>query len=109
MLGAARKVVVSETADAAQKEAAVPLLGRGPDAESDLPQLAGLLKPETNPRLQNAALAVLRRQRSSRVPALLLAECAHQSPSLRAQVIGVLLSRGEWIIDLLGAVKQGAF
>jgi len=106
-LAAARKLVASETADAAQKEAAVSLLGRGPDAESDLPQLAGLLKPETNPRLQNAALAVLRRQRSSRVPALLLAEWPHQSPSLREQVVGVLLSRDEWIIDLLGAVKQG--
>jgi putative membrane-bound dehydrogenase-like protein len=106
-LAAARKLAASGTADAAQKEAAVPLLGRGPDAESDLPQLAGFLKSETNPRLQHAALEVLRRQRSPRVPALLLAEWPRQSPALRAQVVGVLLGRDEWIIDLLGAVKQG--
>ncbi len=105
----ARKLAGLETAAETKREAAIRLLGRGGEhAAEELQFLATLLNSTGSVRLRNATLASLRRTPSPQVSELLLSGWKTQSPSLRGEILSVLLSREQWIIRLLAAIQQGA-
>ncbi len=105
----ARKLASRETAAETTREAAIRLLGRGTDQQlEDLRELAALLNSTASVRLRNATLASLRRNPSPEISALLLVGWKLYSPSLRGEVLSLLLSREQWISRLLSEIKQGA-
>ena len=106
-LGAARSLVTDDKAPEGARLAAIPLLAREPDrAEADLQVLVDLAMTGAG-RVQSGSLDHLRRQRSPRVPVLLLANWNRHSPSLRTAIAGLLLNREEWSGALLGALEKG--
>ena len=106
-LDASRRLVRDQDQPEARRAEAIHLLGREPDrAEADLKLLVELAG-SGSPRLQAAALDHLRRQRSPRVPALLLADWNRRSTSLRSAVVGLLLNREDWADGFLSAVEKG--
>src|SRR5262249_6920386 len=58
-------------------------------------------------KCQAAVLAALKRARAPQVPAMLLADWAHKAPSLRQAGLEVLLSRDEWLPELLASLEKG--
>ena len=91
------------------REPAIHLLGRSPERQGeDLRVLAGLLGSSVSARSQTAALETLKRIRAPKVPGLLLEDWKLHAPSLRQASLEVLLSREEWVKDLLGALEAGA-
>ncbi len=114
-LAEARKLTTDDTAPSEVRVAAIPLLARNMEIASDGSALIGkdiellgnLLKPGVMAPLQQAALDRLKRLRNAEVPAVLLRDWSAHSPSQRTAIIGVLLSREEWVSTLLGSVEQG--
>ncbi|HYT61875.1 MAG TPA: neutral/alkaline non-lysosomal ceramidase N-terminal domain-containing protein [Haliangiales bacterium] len=107
-LSEARALARDESSEESVRGPAIALLGREVRrTDDDLDLLKDLLAPQTPPRLQSAALAAFGRIRSPKVPALLLADWPHHSPSLRPAILGTLLTRDEWIGRLLDAVDKG--
>ena len=104
----ARQLAKDEKAPATLREAAIRLLGREPDQQQeDLALLATLLNAPLSPRAQAATLTALKRSRSSAVPSVLLADWTHRAPSLRQACLTALLSREEWLPNLLEALEKG--
>jgi hypothetical protein len=104
----ARKLAGDTEAPLEQRQAAAGLLARGlGDLVSDKELLASLLGPQSPPALQTAALSTLADLRSADVAGLLLENWRGQPPSLRDQVLGVLMSRRDWTIALLEALESG--
>src|SRR5262249_51564344 len=90
------------------RESAIQLLGRRDGKEeTDMKLLADLLEPTISIRLQKAALAVLKRNRSPQVPGLVMGRWSTMSPSLRQLSIELLLSREDWTKQLLTAMQSG--
>jgi putative heme-binding domain-containing protein len=90
------------------REPAIRLLGRSPEQqEEDLQMLFALLDPSRSARTHSAALDTLKRIRRPEVASLLLQDWNLRSPSLRQSCIEVLLSRNEWMKQLLAAVESG--
>lgn len=107
LFDAARQIAADAQREEVERLAAVRLLGRGPDRQAeDRELLALLLTPQTPPALQSAAAATLGRLVADDTPRLLLRGWKAYSPSLRAQVLDLLLSRPEWLDPLLSAVEQ---
>jgi putative membrane-bound dehydrogenase-like protein len=103
----ARKVLADEHAAQDEKLRAIRLLGRGLDhPQEDMTALAELLVPQTAEELQGAAIATLGRLLSPRVPELLLRGWKAFAPAQRRQVLGVLLSRGQWLPAVLDALEN---
>src|SRR4029078_10531968 len=89
--------------------AALALLGRGlKDNPQDLEHLAGLLGPQTSSPVQRAALANLSHRRGESVADLLLSRWKSYEPSLRLDVLNVLLARAEWMDRLLDGIEKGS-
>jgi putative membrane-bound dehydrogenase-like protein len=108
MFAAARKLAADKSAKEATRRTAIRLLGHGIDRQDeDLQLLGALLKPENSSGVQKAALDTLKFNGSSQVPGLLLADWKRQVPSVRAPILEILLSREEFIKELLGAVESG--
>ncbi len=104
----ARQLAVDDSAKDVARDSAIRLLGRGVDhQEDDLQLLIGFLKSGVSAHVQNAALATLRRNRNPQVAGLLLADWKLRSPSLRQSILDVLLSRDEWMKELLAALENG--
>jgi putative membrane-bound dehydrogenase-like protein len=104
---AARKVAADERAASADRLRAIRLLGRGLDRQKeDMALLAGLLVPQTADDVQAAAIAALGRLRSPRVPEALLRGWKSYGPTQRDRVLGVLLSRDEWLRLTLDAIER---
>jgi putative membrane-bound dehydrogenase-like protein len=104
---AARKLAGDPAAKTSSREIAIQLLGHDSGSqEEDMQVLGGLLKPENPPAVQKAALDTLKHNGSNRVPPLLLANWKELSPSMRAPIVEVLLSREEFTRALLAAVKS---
>jgi putative heme-binding domain-containing protein len=83
------------------------LLGRSiGEADSQLPELARYLRPETEAALQTAALDALARSRSPEVPRILLEEWSQHGPATRASIVNVLLGRAEWALAFLETIEQ---
>ena len=105
---AARETAVNPDAPESKRLAAVPLLRRGlANADADFGTLAGLLQPQASSSVKQAALANLRQSNGPEAAVLLLDQWAGFEPALRADALGVLLSRGEWTSRLLDAIEQG--
>jgi putative heme-binding domain-containing protein len=85
---------------------AVRLLGRGLDHQpQDLATLAGLLVPQTADDLQAAAVATLGRLHDPEVPQVLVRGWKGYGPTLRSQVLDVLLRRDAWVKATLDALE----
>ncbi|MDB6124344.1 MAG: putative rane-bound dehydrogenase [Pedosphaera sp.] len=109
MFEAARKLAADKSAKESSREIAIRLLGHGAEhQDEDLQLLGELLKPANTLHLQKAALETLKYNRSDKVPGLLLADWKQLSPALRAPILEILLSREEFIKDLLNAVQAGS-
>ena len=87
---------------------ALRLLGRGlTEQEKDLDRLARLLQPQLPTDIQRAALAGLRRASGKHAAQAMLSCWKTSSPALRAELLNALLTRREWIQEILAAIDQG--
>ena len=90
------------------REPAIRLLGRSLERQpKDLELLVALLDSSNSAPAQSAVFDTLKRIRSPEVPARLLKGWPHWSPTLRQACLEVLLSREEWMLDLVGALESG--
>lgn len=103
MIAKAREVAADPSAKDDLRLAAVTLLGR--DA-GDAELLGRLLVPQSAPALQSAALAALSRLTDAGVASTLLAGWKGHTPSLRGQILDLLLGRPAWRDRLLAAVEK---
>src|SRR6185295_3880161 len=105
----ARKIAVNEELNAATREPAVRLLGRsGKSTADDQKMLLGLLEPRTPLPLQVAAVQTLARMRGPQVVTMLLRDWKQHSPTLRNAIFDALLTREEWIRQILSALEKSA-
>ncbi len=104
----ARETVLDDEAPQAARLAALPLLGREPEAlEDDLELLVELLAPQNPPALQEAALQSLAGLEQEDLADLLVELVPTTTPRLQAKIVDVLLSRAAWTETLLAAVADG--
>jgi putative membrane-bound dehydrogenase-like protein len=107
LFAAARFLALDPAQSTEARLPAIRLLGRGPDAGSDLDRLAGLLTPQTPSEIQSAAIAALGRLRDSSVPDRLLQGWFGYGPAVRVQVLELLGRRADWIRATLAAAERG--
>ncbi|RPI86794.1 MAG: hypothetical protein EHM42_05690, partial [Planctomycetaceae bacterium] len=87
--------------------AATQLLGRDPSSlEAEIPVLGGLLSPQIPTELQSQALQALLRIDVPAAADALLTGWRGYSPSLRSQVLDILLSRVAWQTALLDRIER---
>jgi putative membrane-bound dehydrogenase-like protein len=102
----ARKAVVNEKGEEAERLAAVTLLGRGVDRQKeDLALLAELLSPRSSGALQGATVAALARLDEPEAATLLLGAWKGLGPELRGSVLEALLRREAWVKRLLDEIE----
>ena len=106
LFNAARAVVQDSSASEESRAAAVRLMGRGADQQTDRSVLADLLTPRTAADLQSAAIKSIARAHVPSTPLLLLKPWKTYSPALRAEVLDTLLNRRDWVAPLLDAVEK---
>jgi putative membrane-bound dehydrogenase-like protein len=107
LFDAARTMAVDVKADKTDRLLALRLLGRGmSQQQADLKKLADLLTPQTPDDLQAAAAASLGHLRGPQVPAMLLHGWKAYAPTMRTQVLDVLLGRPEWVTTVLDAIER---
>jgi putative heme-binding domain-containing protein len=103
----ARAVATEPRADEGTREITIQLLGHdAAHQEEDLQLLGNLLKPANPLAVQKAALETLKHNTNSQVPGLLLGGWKQLSPSLRAPILEILLSREESTRALLDALQH---
>jgi putative membrane-bound dehydrogenase-like protein len=108
LFAAARAMARDEAAPAADRVAAVRLLGvqmDSPDADAAL--LATLLTPRLPPELQFAAMSALIVQFPRLAPRLILAGWQSHVPSLRAAILDELFTKTDSVREFLSAVERG--
>jgi putative membrane-bound dehydrogenase-like protein len=106
-LAQAKAVFADAEASEGGRLAAVRLLGRRADNRHDDIQMLGRqLVPQNSAALQSAVVSALGRLDDERVPGELLAHWDTLSPSLRSQILDVLLSRERWLRRLLAVVEK---
>ncbi len=69
--------------------------------------LAGWLKPQTTPEVQQAAVRALAATAAPTVPEVLLRAWKGYGPGTRTVVLDTLSGRGEWALELVRAVAAG--
>jgi len=107
MLDAARLIASDARAAENKRLAALSLLGGDPkQRDADLKLLRELLVPRNSTALQTAAAAALGRIADDRVPTLLTADWSAHSPSLKRQILDLLLSRAAWQRQLLDLIDK---
>jgi putative membrane-bound dehydrogenase-like protein len=107
MFDAARKLAANAAASEPSRILAINLLAQDAGHEdSDLQLLGDLLKPSNPLAVQKAAVGTLQFNNNAKVPSLLLADWKQLSPSLRALILQILLSREEFTKALLTAVQN---
>lgn len=107
IFGAARRVALDAAAPAADRLAAVRVLGRGRTQQGeDVDALARLLVPTTAVELQLAAVAALGRINRPTVPDALLAGWSGYGGAARAAVLDALTSRPAWAHVLLDWLER---
>lgn len=87
--------------------AAIPLLLRDPEHTEDVLTLQNMLTPQTPAAVQVAAIQHLGRQSSSAAAEVLLAGWPSHSPAIRTQILSILSSRPEWVVQLLTQMESG--
>ena len=106
VFGAARRIARDTNSAAADRGAAVRLLGRaraGQDADFEL--LAGLLAPQVPVEVQVAAVGTLGRMNRPTVPERVLAGWHSHGAAVRSAVIELVTSRVAWSLTLLDRVE----
>ncbi|MBS0266861.1 MAG: HEAT repeat domain-containing protein [Planctomycetes bacterium] len=91
----------------ARRVAGIRLLGYGLSSEFDatsLTALASVLTPDSSPAVQTAAIGSVARLAGDRAAAVLTEKWRSYTPSLKSQVIEVLLGRDSWQTHLLQTV-----
>lgn len=108
LLAQARATIARDGADAADRLAAIRVLGGGGSSkEEDLLLLAGLLSPRQSQDVQMAAVAALGKRRPTNLVTLLVSGWSSHGPSLRGQILDVLMSRDEGTSGLVEAIEKG--
>jgi len=108
LLDYARKTAETAAASEGDRLLAIQLLGRGPASQpEDVLRLGEILRPQFSAPVQQAALDRLKQINNPQVGETLLAGWKNYGPSLRTEVLSALLSRLEWVRDLLGAIQSG--
>jgi putative membrane-bound dehydrogenase-like protein len=108
MLAEARRVAADEKAPESERLAVVQVLGReSTERDADLSVLAKLLVPQNPVSLQSAACDGLGRISEDRVASVLNAGWRSYTPTLKSQVLDVLLSRDAWQRELLRSIEKG--
>ena len=117
---AARATAVDPKAAVAVRAAAIGLLGSGAadggrsatairqatdGHEPDARLLAGLLRPDVAPAVQQAAAEAVARGADAQAADLLLAAWAGVSPSVKPAVFAALVGRREWVGPLVAALE----
>jgi putative heme-binding domain-containing protein len=102
----ARKLALDSNASDESREAALAVLGRGQPSDADLPPLCGLAGTSSSDRIRSAAQATLRRQSSDAVAKELLTLWPQIAPSTRPEIVNLLISRENWTLALLDALKR---
>ncbi len=104
----ARKTVADSDASQSLRIAAIPVLARFPQQQSeDLRLLAENLTPQTAPAIQSATIAFLSSFSNAEVAELLLDNWQSHAPSVRTQILSSLLSRSSWLSTLLDQIESG--
>jgi mono/diheme cytochrome c family protein len=107
LLAHARKTVADVTAAETERLTAVALLGREPSQKAgDTVLLKEALAPRSPPAVQTAAVAALGRLADESVPGAVLAGWKSHAPSLKGQILDLLLSRPAWQRQLLTALEK---
>ena len=104
---AAHHIATDPNVDETERESAVGMLGAQSKQPANFDQLRALLKSPISARLQSAVLSALSRQHGPQVSQWLLAEWNGFSPGLRSAIVTLLLTREQWIDDLLSATETG--
>jgi putative membrane-bound dehydrogenase-like protein len=105
---AARRAALDDSEEMDRRTSAVGVLGRASaEREQDRQRLESLLLPTIPLEVQRAAVRVLGKLKDGEIPGLLLAGWASHSPTVRTDVLSVLMSRPEWITPLLDAIESG--
>ena len=99
----AKKTLSNSSAKVAQLEQAIDLLAHAPWGEASAP-LSGLLTSQQSPAVQLAAMRCLGGFSNPETPAILIEAFPGMSPSVRGEVIEMLLSREAWAQQLLDAI-----
>ena len=108
-LAGARRQVGDESQPVASRVSALSLLGRDPAGqEEDAAVLRGLLSPRQPDLLQQSALARLGQMKDPGIPARLIEGWVGYGPSVRAQVLDLLLRREPWTRVLLDQLEARA-
>jgi putative membrane-bound dehydrogenase-like protein len=104
---AAREIVSQTDAEQEMRLQAVVLLGRIPASrEADLDQLQELLVPQSALELQRAAIQAMGRTGDPSVPERLLSAWKTAGPTLRSEMLDVLLLRPTWQREILNSLEQ---
>ncbi|MCA9047322.1 MAG: hypothetical protein KDA89_01250, partial [Planctomycetaceae bacterium] len=106
LLNSAQNTLAGDSARTEQRIQAVQLLIHG-DFKDVRPVLAGLLSPQQATDVQLEAVRTLAGFHTADVPAALLNSWPTLSPAVRAEIVETLLSRRDWIVPFLTAVKEG--
>ncbi len=107
-LADARLSAADHDAKEPERVSAIRLLGRGPSKQTeDFQELGALLGPQNSQAIQTAALERLGQTRGGDVAEILIGSWKTASPSARARILELLLSRQEWIQSLLAALEAG--
>jgi putative membrane-bound dehydrogenase-like protein len=107
MLQEARRAAADMGAPETDRVAAVQVLGREPaEQEAEMAVLAKLLVPQNAVSLQSVVIAALGRISNDRVAAALIAGWKGYTPTLRSQVLDVLLSRDAWQQQMLRSIEK---
>lgn len=107
LFDSARKLTVDKSDPVDRRAAAARLLARGLDHQAeDTALLSSLLTPQTDETIQAAAIGALAKQPKPQTVQILLRPWKGYGLSLRARVLDALLSRPQWIAELLDAIER---
>ncbi len=103
----ARTVTTDKKAPEVQRTAALRLLARDPDTRSaDIETMGSLLGLQTSLPVQVATVSHLGSLSSNEVPAILLTGWTAYTPAIRSEVLNVLITRRDWIEQLLNGIES---
>ena len=108
IFAAARKLADDPASAETERIAAIAILGNESEsAESEIQSLLALMNPQASSSLQSAAVTRLAKMGSDEIGQQVLRGWQSYTPSLRQQVINMLLSRETWTAELLTAIENG--
>jgi putative heme-binding domain-containing protein len=108
LFAAARAVAFDDTMAEARRISAIRLMGHAPPGQvNDTRRLGELLRPQQSSAIQRAAAAALAQNKADATADILLAGWKSDSPTVRNEVLGILVSRPAWANRLLAAIEDG--